>query len=215
MAEQIVLAGLGRFGSTVARGLTKAGFDVLAVDRNPEVVKEFADVVSMAMRGEATSFALWGELPTKGANIGIVAFSTNVESNILTALVFRKLGIKRIIAKSESELHTELLRAIGIEAVVEPVKESAEQLVHTLGTRILDYLDISGDFGVAKIQAAEVLKRVSLQKLYQERKVTILAIQREGKIILQPSDNEQIRETDVLIAAGKDVDLRRLPGVGG
>jgi trk system potassium uptake protein TrkA len=215
MAEQIVLAGLGRFGSIVARGLTKAGFDVLAVDRNPDTVKEFADVVSMAMRGEATSFGLWSELPIKSANIGIVAFSSNVESNILTGLVFRKLGIKRIIAKSESELHTELLHAIGIEAVVEPVKESAEQLVHTLGARILDYLDISGDFGVAKIQAAEVLKRVSLQKLYQERKVTVLAIQREGKIILQPSDNEQIKETDVLIAAGKDVDLRRLPGVGG
>lgn len=215
MAEQIVLAGLGRFGSIVARGLTKAGFDVLAVDRNPEVVKEFADVVSMAMRGEATSFALWSELPIKSANIGIVAYSSNVESNILTTLVFRKLGIKRIIAKSESELHTELLRAIGIEAVVEPVKESAEQIVHTLGAKILDYLDVSGDFGIAKIETPEILRRVSLRKLYQDRRVTILAIQREGKIILQPSDNEQLREGDVLIAAGKDVDLRRVPGVGG
>lgn len=214
MAEQIVLAGLGMFGSIVARGLTQAGFDVLAVDRRPEPVKENADIVSMALRGEATSFALWSELPIKSANIGIVAFSSNVESNILTALVFRKLGIKRIIAKSESELHTELLHAIGIEAVVEPVKESAEQLVHTLGARILDYLDVSGDFGVAKIQTPEIFKRVSLRKLYQDRKVTVLAIQREGKIILQPSDNEQLREGDVLIAAGKDADLRKLPGGG-
>ncbi len=37
----------------------------------------------------------------------------------------------------------------------------------------------------------------------------------EGKVVLQPSDNEQLRDGDLLIAAGKDTDLRRLPGVGG
>ena len=215
MAEQVILAGLGRFGAIVATGLAKAGYDVLAVDRRYEPVKEFAESVSMALRGEATSVALWNELPIKDAKIGVVAFSSNVEANILTALVFRKLGIKRIIAKADSELHTELLHAIGVESVVEPVRESAERVVHTLGTRMLDYLEVSGEFGIARIEAGDILHRVSLRKLYEERKVTVLALHREGRIILQPTDNEQLRVDDVFIAAGKDSDLRRLPGVGG
>ncbi len=213
MSGRIVLAGLGGFGRILAEELIKAGYDVLAVDRREEPVRELADSQVKAVRGDATSLGLWKDLPIEGVDIGVVAFSSSVESSILTALLLRKIGIKKVFAKSESDLHTEVLRAIGVDAVIEPTRESALRFAHTIGTRIEDYIAIAEDFGVAKIIATEPLAKVSIRRLYDERHIAVLLLRRGGKVEIMPRDDEVIKEGDLLLAAGKDSDLRQLPGV--
>ena len=212
MAEQVLVAGLGRFGSVLATSLTEAGYDVLAVDNREDRLRPLANVISKAVQGDATNMALWKELPIQGAEIAVVAFSTSVESTVLTALLFHKLGIKHIIAKSQGELHTELLHAIGVRTVVEPTKDSALRLAHILGARITDYLQVMQDFGVAEITAPESLSGIKVRTLHEEHHVTALVILRKDRVILEPRDEEVVQEGDVLYAAGKDRDLRRAAG---
>ncbi|MDP3062853.1 MAG: TrkA family potassium uptake protein, partial [Chloroflexota bacterium] len=212
MAEQVLLAGLGRFGSVLATSLTEAGYDVLAVDRREDRLRPLADTISKVVQGDATSMTLWKELPIQDARIGIVAFSASVESNVLTALLFRKLGIKHIIAKSQGELHTELLHAIGVRTVVEPTRDSALRLAHILGTRITDYLQIKEDFGIGRMVATKLLSGITVHTLHEEHKVTVLVILRKDRVILQPRDEEAVQEGDILLAAGKDRDLHRAAG---
>lgn len=213
MSEQIIIAGLGRFGRSLAEELTKIGYDVLAVDRREEPVRELADSQVKVVRGEATSLGLWKDLPIEGANIGVVAFSSSVEASILTALLLRKIGVKKVFAKSQSDLHTEVLRAIGVDGVIEPPRESALRFAHTIGTRIEDYIAIAEDFGAAKIIATEPLAKMSIQRLYAERHIAVLLLRRGGKVEIMPRDDEVIKQGDLLLAAGKDSDLRQLPGV--
>ncbi len=214
MAEHVLLAGMGRFGSILAESLAKQGYDVLAVDRRDEPLRAVADRVSKVVRGDATSIALWNDLPVRGATIAIVAFSSNVESNVLTALLFRKLGVKHIIAKSEGPLHTELLQAIGVQAVIEPTKESAERVAHTLGTAMADYVKVTEDFGIAKVVGRRLLIGLTMRTLFKDYNVTPLLICRRDKVMPVPADEERVQRGDILILAGRDRDLRGLPDVG-
>jgi len=117
----------------LAKALARSGYDVLGIDRRQEKVRELAESIDKVVQGEATDPQLWQELPVKGADIGVIAFGSSLEANVLTALLLRQTGVKRVIALSQSDLHTELLRAIGVDQVIEPQVDSALQLAHTLG----------------------------------------------------------------------------------
>lgn len=210
MAKNAVIVGLGRFGSVLAGELTRLGYDVLGVDRRPERVRELAQSISKAVQGEATDPELWKELPVKGASIGVIAFSSSVESNVLTALLLRRVGIKQIIAVSRSELHGEVLRAIGVDRIIEPQVDSALRLAHTLGTRIEDYLEVTKGFGIAKIGANGHWKGMTLRKLQDDEETTVLVLLRGHRVMVGPPETEKIAEGDVLVMGGKDQDLRDL-----
>jgi trk system potassium uptake protein TrkA len=210
LAKNAVIVGLGRFGSVLAEELTRLGYDVLGVDRRPERVRELAQSISKAVQGEATDPELWKELPVKGAAIGVIAISSSVEANVLTALLLRRVGIKQIIAVSSSELHSELLRAIGVDRIIEPQVDSAMRLAHTLGTRIEDYLEVTKGFGIAKIGANGHWKGMTLRKLQDDEATTVLVLLRGHQVMLEPSETEKIAEGDVLVLGGKDQDLRDL-----
>ena len=46
MSKQYAVIGLGKFGFAVATTLAQAGKEVLAVDKDPELVQEIADLVA-------------------------------------------------------------------------------------------------------------------------------------------------------------------------
>lgn len=210
MPRNVVVVGLGRFGSVLATALTKSGYDVLGIDRRQEKVRELANSIDKAVQGEATDPQLWQDLPVKGADLGIIAFSSSLEANVLTALLLRKIEVKRVIALSQSDLHSELLRAIGVDRIIEPHVDSALLLAHTLGTQLQDYLEVTKDFGVCKITADGQLKQFTIRQLYDEKKVTVLVMHHGNRVMLEPPDHEKISEGATLVVAGRDEHLRAL-----
>ena len=210
MAKNVVVVGLGRFGSVLAKALTKSGYDVLGIDRRQEKVRELADSLDKVVQGEATDPRLWQDLPVKGADIGVIAFSSSLEANVLTVLLLRKSGVKRVIALSQSDLHSELLRSIGVDHIVEPQVDSALLLAHTLGTHIQNYLEVTKDFGVCKVTADGQLKQFTVRQLHDEKKVTVLVMHHGSRVIMEPPDSHEIAEGDTLVLAGRDEHLRAL-----
>ncbi len=129
----------------------------------------------------------------------------------MAALLLRRAGVKRVVALSSSELHSEVLRAIGVEQVVEPQADTAGRLAHAFGTSIQDYLEVIKGLGIAKIAARTRWKGSTVNKLQHDENVTVLALVRGNRVVLVPSENDKIGEDDVLVLAGKDSDLRELP----
>ena len=52
--KQFVIIGLGRFGSSIAKTLYSLGNDVLAIDKDEDIVQEIADSVTHAVQLDAT-----------------------------------------------------------------------------------------------------------------------------------------------------------------
>ncbi|MEK7777554.1 MAG: NAD-binding protein, partial [Chloroflexota bacterium] len=165
------------------------------------------------VQGDSTSPGLWGDLPTKQVDIGVIAFSTDTAANLLAALLLKKAGVKTIVAKSGGELHTELLEAVGVNRIVEPNKESALRAIHILGTDIEDYMEVTKEFGIARVTGNVQLKGMTIGQLVEKYNVTVVVRLREKRVILEPPDSEEIELGDTMLIVGTDQDIRSLPGI--
>ena len=61
MDKQYAVIGLGKFGYAVAQTLSQAGKQVLAVDKDQELVQEIADYVTYAARADVTDSRVFGD----------------------------------------------------------------------------------------------------------------------------------------------------------
>ena len=87
MSKQYAVIGLGKFGFAVATTLAQAGKEVLAVDKDPELVQEIADLVTYAARADITDSRVF-------ASLGM----SQMHANIL-----KKVGADRVVmAESET-----------------------------------------------------------------------------------------------------------------
>ena len=213
--RQIAILGLGRFGRSVARELTRLGHDVLAVDASERIVQDLMPEVTHAVQADITDGEVLKELGIGDFDTVIIAVSGSLEVSILATVQVRRLGVKRVLAKAADSLHGSILEQVGASRVVYPERETGVRVAHSYNAAsVQDYLDVSPGYGFARIRVADVwsgrsLAEVEFPKVY---KVTVMALYREGTVTLYPHGTEILRPTDALIVAGLDEDLERLPG---
>ena len=129
---QVVVIGLGRFGTTVATTLYQMGHDVLAIDKDPVKVQELAGQVTYAVAADATDEDALRELGIEKFEYAVVAIGTNTEASIMVSVLLKSLDINTVVARSVSELQGETLRRIKVDKVVYPETDMGTQLAHDL-----------------------------------------------------------------------------------
>jgi trk system potassium uptake protein TrkA len=214
MQRQVAVLGLGRFGSAVARELTRLGHDVLAVDANEKVAQDLAPEVSLAVQADITDEDALRDLGLGLFDTAIVAVSSDLEVSILAATHLERLGVRRIVAKAATRLHGSILLRVGASRVVYPEEDTGIRLAHSFAAPgVLDYLDAGPGYGLARIPVPQAwinrpLGELDLQASYG---VTPVLLSRGGDVILGPDRSEVLRVGDALTVAGRDEDLERLP----
>ena len=93
MSKQYAVIGLGKFGFAVATTLAQAGKEVLAVDKDPELVQEIADLVTYAARADITDSRVFASLGISNMDVVIVGIAENMESSILATLQAKEAGV--------------------------------------------------------------------------------------------------------------------------
>ncbi|HBM79335.1 MAG TPA: potassium transporter Trk, partial [Clostridiaceae bacterium] len=111
--KQIVVIGLGRFGASVAKNLYDLGYEVLAIDSREDAIQEIADNVTHAVQADSTDEKSLKELGLGNFDVAIIGIGSDVQSNIMTTIIVKELGVKYVIAKADSDLHAKVLRKIG------------------------------------------------------------------------------------------------------
>jgi trk/ktr system potassium uptake protein len=212
--RQVAVLGLGRFGSTVARELTKLGHEVLAVDASEKIAQDLADEVTYAAQADITDPEALSSLGLGDFETVIVGVSGDLEVSVLATALLRRLGVKRIVAKAANELHGSILKEVGASRVVYPERETGFRLAHSFAAPgVGDYLDVAPGYGVARtaVTAPWVGRSIGELDLEKSCGVTAVLLNRGGDVIVGPSASESLRAGDVLIVAGLDEDLERLP----
>ena len=217
MKRQVAVLGLGRFGSAVARELTRLGHDVLAVDADEKVAQDLAREVSHAAQADITDRQALQDLGLAEFDTAIVATSGHLEVSVLATALLKRLGVKRIVAKAGNELHGSILEEVGADRVVYPERETGIRVAHSFAAPgVRDYLDVAPGFGLARVPVAGAWSGKSLADLNMQAScgVTAVLLCRDGRATLDPAGSEVLRVGDALIVAGRDEDLERLPGTG-
>jgi len=212
MNRQVVVIGLGRFGTSVASSMSADGYDVLAVDDNERVVQLASAQIAHVVQADATDEAVLIELGIKDFDFAIVAIGSNIQSSVLVTVLLKKIGIRYVVARANNVLHGEILKKIGADKVVFPENEMGKRVAHELLLKnVSDYLSVSPRYGIIGVEASENIAGHSLTDLgigpKGKESVGALLIRRGNEVILTPSTNEIIKAGDMLILAGMDDNL--------
>jgi len=215
MKKQIVIIGLGRFGTSMATTLANMKHTVLALDRNERKVQDIAAQITHAVQADATNEAILKELGIDKFDVAIVAIGSAIESSVLTTILLRKLGVGYVIARANSDLHGSILEKIGADTVVYPEREMGMRIAQAVNLRdVADYMPVVEGYGVTKLMSVPHLVGKKLSDVgfgpRGKEGVAVLLIQRGKEVIITPGQREAIEQNDVLILAGSDDKLEKL-----
>jgi trk system potassium uptake protein TrkA len=211
--EQVMVIGLGRFGSAVALELERLGHEVLAIDNSEELVNEIAPDVTHALQLDAADEDALRSAGAADFATAIVAISSDAEPSIFATMVLKRLGVRTVIAKAGSLLHGEILARVGADRVVFPERETGLRLAHSFSVpNVLDYLDIAPNFGIEKIRppASFIGRSLGELDLVGRLGLTPIALRRGEQVFVNPARDERLADGDELILIGRDGKLEQL-----
>lgn len=210
MKKQFAVIGLGRFGTSVARTLYKMGFDVLAVDRDETRVQEMMAEVTHSVQVNAMDEEAMRSLGIRNFDVVVVAIGQDIQASILTSLIVKELGVKRLIVKAQDDLHGKVLQKIGVDKVVYPERDMGTRVAHHLiSPNILEFIELSSDYSIVEIQATKKMVGKSLAKLDIRAKYgcNVIGIKSEDNMNIAPRAEDLITEDDILVVVGKNENI--------
>ncbi|WP_309115889.1 TrkA family potassium uptake protein [Saccharothrix sp.] len=150
--EQVVVIGMGRFGSALALELVDQGTDVLAVDTRQDVVRRLSGSLGHVVTADSTDVDTLRELGVADYDRAVVAVGTDIEASILTTANLVDLGVERILAKAITRQHARILERVGAHHVVLPEHDMGQRVAHLVSGRMLDYIEIDDEYAMVKTQ---------------------------------------------------------------
>jgi trk system potassium uptake protein TrkA len=224
--KKFAVIGLGRFGRKLAATLTMGEAEVIAIDQNREIIEEIRDEVSHAVRLDSTdedALRAQGIDKVDVAIVGIGQGGRGFESSILTVVNLKAMGVPQIYARAENLIQGQVLSKIGATEVIYPEIESAQRWAYKLLTpQITDKIDLAPGYSLASVIAPASYhgKTVLDLQFRQKYGVNLVSIKRgekaedvkqKGEIINVPLPDTVIYEGDIMMIAGSDEDLAKLP----
>lgn len=210
--NQFVIIGLGRFGSSLGRELVQLGYEVLGVDKDDEAVQEMSSVLTYAVAAESTDEETLRSLGVRNFDCGVVAIGDDIQASILTAILLKDLGVKKVVAKAISELHGRVLEKIGVDRVVYPERDMGIRVAHQLvSPNLLDYIELSKEYTIAELAVPKCLDGKSLHDLNPRARFgcSIVAINKVGGIIIAPTATDVLTESDVMVIIGTNEQIEQ------
>ena len=127
MKKSIAVLGLGKYGMTLVKTLYEMGAEILAADRNEELVNEAAKYCTSSVCADLSNEENLQALGLKDMDIVVVAMAKNLEASIISVSVSKELEVPLIVAKSGSSRMSSILEKIGADRVVIPEEYAGER----------------------------------------------------------------------------------------
>ncbi|MCG0611666.1 potassium uptake protein [Lactiplantibacillus plantarum] len=206
MRKSFAVFGLGRFGESVVRALAAAHQDVLAVDINEEPVNELMDVATQTMIADTRDEQVLRDLNVDTFDYVIIGIGNNMEASILTTMLSKEQGAKKVIAKAETSDHGRVLERVGADQVVFPERDMGQGIAHRiLSNHILNFIDLSDEYTLAAIEITDpnfVNQNLIDLKIRQRFGLTVIAIKHEKHIDVSPKPTDMMALHDVITVVG-------------
>jgi trk system potassium uptake protein TrkA len=212
VANQYAVIGLGRFGLSIANKLYESGQEVLGVDVNEERVEESHPFVTHSVIADSTEAEALKSIGIRNFDTVIVAIGNDIQASILSVLLLKELGVKKVIAKALNKLHGQVLKKVGADWVVFPERDMGIRVAHQLlSPNVLNFIEISKDYSVEEVKIPDRMMEKTLRELDLRAKfnLSVIAIRHEDEINISPSPDEKINYGDVLVVIGENRDLEK------
>lgn len=211
--KTFAVIGLGRFGTSLAITLCRMGHEVLAIDEDEKKVEEIIEFVTHAVQADAKDEQALKELDIKNFDAVIVSVGKNIQASIWVTVILKEMGVKKVIAKAQTELHGKVLSRVGADKVVFPERDMGERVARALvSDNIMEQITLSPEHSIIEMIAPPKFIGKTLQDIALGREfgVTVLAIRRGKEILISPNAKTEIIEGDLLVIIGRNEQLEKM-----
>lgn len=210
--KQFAVFGLGRFGTALARTLSELGAEVLVVDKDRDRVNEASSFATYAVQADASNEDAIRSLGLENFDVACIC-TAEMQASIMITLLCREQGVKKIIAKSASTIHTKVLERVGADKVVFPEEDSGIAIAHKLiMSDILGFIELSDEYGIAEFEAYPewIGKNLLDLNFRQEYGLNMIAIRgKDGDINVSPLAEDIIKDGDTVLLVGSEEQLSK------
>ena len=214
--QTYAIFGLGRYGFTLASELIGLGQDVIAVDKDMELVED-ADVFCTALAFDMTDIDAMEKAGIKDVDTAIVATGSSLEDSILATLNLKELGIKNVVVKARNEKHALALKKIGADRVVMPEREMAKRIAikQVMDDDLVEMFNLGDDNIVFEMVVKESwiglsLNQINPRSLYN---INVIALRRDDNFMIKIDPFEPFKAGDVIVAIASDIDFKRFQAI--
>ena len=214
----IIIAGAGKVGFTLARQLTREGHSVTVIDRSPEriaLVGNSLDAITVLGEVDIDLLRLAGAADAEL----LIAATDSDEANILCCMVAKKLGVAHTIARVRQETRCReviLLRdELGLSLTINPEQAAAGEISRVLRFPSAAQVDTiargQAELVELRLQEANPLCGTAL-KSYHSRfgdGTLICAVRRGGEVHI-PGGDFVLRAGDAVTVVGAPEQIHAL-----
>ncbi|WP_084077371.1 TrkA family potassium uptake protein [Demequina sp. NBRC 110057] len=206
-ASGVLVIGMGRFGTALADTLDSMDVEVLAVERDAARVERLSKRLPVVEADAADPRAL-EQIGAKDFSAAVVGVGTSLEASVLITGNLVDMGMQEIWAKAISDEHARILRRIGAHHVVLPESQAGVRVAHSVGGKMLDYIEIDEGFTIVKMTPPQETHNFSLADLNLRGKygIQVIGVMSPGGEFEYGSKGTVIHADDLLVVGG-DGDL--------
>ncbi len=209
---QFFVAGLGRFGQSVALTLDELGYDVMAMDEDEDVVQDLSDRLGYVVCADATDEKNLQAIGAGNADVAVVGIG-NIEGSLLATLQLKDMGVKTLVVKAINELHGKMLEKIGADKIIYSEKEMGIRVAHHLTTPgIVDYIEMNNNITILTIQVPKDWIGKNLIQIDARRRynINVVALLRGEQNSINPPPDMPLAAGDMVTVLGENENVRHV-----
>lgn len=202
-AKKVLILGGGKAAFYLANKLTNHGVTVKIIERDKDRCKYLAEQLknTLIIHGDGTDVNLLSEESFEDMD-ALVTLTGYDEENLLLALLSKRYGVNKVIAKMSRPNYIPIIEQLGIDVAINPIIITANEILRFIqGGRVVSIsLLIGGQAEVLEIIANEKSKVVgkSLSEVALPKGIIIGSVVHKGKVTI-PNGNTIIYPGDRMI----------------
>ncbi len=213
--KRVIVIGLGIFGFNIVKDLYENGLEVVAVDKNKEIVQKIRDFSTKALVADGTDKEVLESLGIQPDDVVIISFGEDLAASTLITLHLRELKVKNIIVKAPNEDHKKVLEKIGATEVIIPEKEMADKVARSLiSPNVLDYIPLTEEYTICEIAPPSSFYGKTIAELHLRTKyhVEVIAVKEmlPDRLKMIPRADFVVKDSDILVVIGKEQDVQKI-----
>ena len=203
---KIIIAGAGEVGTHLAKMLSSEKHDITIIDNDEENLKNIESTLDcMTVHGSSTSISVLRDANIKKTDL-LLAVAHFEETNLTTAILGKKLGAEKVIARIDNQEYLfpenkDYIISLGIDYLIYPEKIAAREVVgllHRTGTT--EVFEFSGGrlslFVIKLDENAPIINKTLAESSSKNNKdYRAVAITRQGNTII-PRGNDVFLAND-------------------
>ncbi len=204
--KSILLVGVNRFGSMLAKQLHEQGQQVMAIDKNEDRINNILPFVTDAQIGDSTNEAFLKTLGINNFDVCIVTIGGDFQSSLETTSLLKELGGKYVVSRADRDVQEKFLLRNGADEVINPEKQTAEwAAIRYSSNHILDYIRLDGDHAIFEVPVPREWAGKSIGQIDIRRKygITIMAVKENRKMNLYVTPDTVLDSSKTLLVLGE------------